>query len=80
MTYQNFNDFKEKLLELDKEGIIDIYEINFPEDSPKYITIKNISETNPIHIVEVMLWAYDSGFHFGSFFSDRYGGCLTISE
>lgn len=77
MTFQNFDEFLDWLLGIDE---ITVLETSFPQDSNNYVTLEDLRDTNPIILVEVLVSAYDSGYHFGAFFADRYNGMLTIRE
>lgn len=77
MTFKNLKAFEEWLHNHEE---IDILEISPPEDENRYVTIHNLRDTDPIHLAEVFVSAYDTGLHFGAFFADRYNGSITFYE
>lgn len=74
MTFKNIREFTEFLIET--EGVT-VQETN-PEGS--YVTIEDISNSDPLVIAEVIITAHDSGFTIGSFFADRYDGEVTFYQ
>lgn len=46
----------------------------------KSLQIRDIQDTDPLLITEVLINAHDAGFTFGYFFAHELNGCLAICE
>lgn len=74
MTFQEFQEFVDWCKETEE---ISVQTFNQTSDS---IIIEDLWDTNGMVVCELMVSAYDSGFHFGPMHSDLDNGSLIIYE
>ncbi len=72
MTFETFEDYRSWV-----EGIEEINTETIESDKPEFL-IRDIHDSKPMIICEIMVSAYDSGFHFGGMFTNEKNGCLVI--
>lgn len=74
MTFQTFESFVEWCMEVQE---FDVHSYNEEEST---IVIEDLWNTPGMNVCELMISAYDSGFHFGPMDADMYNGSLLIHD
>lgn len=74
MTFTDFHSFAEWCDYVEEYTVV---EYNKPE---KKVIIGDLKDTNGMAVCELLLSAYDSGFHFGAMVHDQYDGCVVVYE
>ena len=77
MTFQTFESYKNKCIECTKNKNLVVIEV---ENENNTIDIQNIGNSDPILLLELIIWAYDSDFNLGSFSAKENNGCILIYE
>ena len=74
MTFTTFDSFTKWCKNVEELDVLD----NHPEKDQ--IILQNLQDTDTLVVIEALISAYDSGFHFGAYFAKQDGGSLVIYE
>ena len=70
MTFTNFKSYKNKCIECTKNQNLTVKDL---ENHKNAIEFQNIKNSDPILLLELIIWAYDSGFNLGHFSANDKG-------
>ena len=77
MTYTTFKSYKNKCIECTKNQNLTVKNL---ENHKNAIEFQNIKNSDPILLLELILWAYDSGFNLGGYSAKENNGSIIIYE
>jgi len=77
MTFTTFESYKNKCIECSKNQNLTVKNLGKDKNA---IDIQNIKNSDPILLLELILWAYDSGFKLGPYSAKENNGSIIIYE
>jgi len=78
MTFTTFESYKNKCIECTKDQNLTVKELDYEKHNG--IDIQNIKNSDPVLLLELILWAYDSGFNLGGYSAKENNGSIIIYE
>jgi len=75
--FQTFGRYQNACIENTKDKNLNV---KIPNHDNNSLLFTNIQNSNPIYMLEFVIWAYDSGFQLGAFDSKVDNGSLLIYE
>ena len=77
MTFTTFKSYRDKCIKCTKDQNLTVKNL---ENHKNAIDIQNIENSDPILLLELIIWAYDSGFKLGPYSAKENNGSIVIYE